>query len=70
MPVLFRQQQDPDGVEHKLNVHDLCTIIPSEKATSLSCPKPIEPSDSHSVFLERRNIWVFKLNSAATGSLT
>lgn len=57
-------------MNHILKVYDQCTILPSEKATSLSCPKPIDPSDSQSVFLERRNIWVFKLNSAATGSLT
>ena len=37
---------------------------------SLSCPKPMEPSESHSERLEIRIICVFRLNSAATGSLT
>lgn len=45
-------------------------MIPSAKATSLSCPNPMDPSDNQRLFLESRYIWVFKLNSAATGSLT
>lgn len=48
----------------------MCKVIPSAKATSLSCPNPMDPSDNQRLFLESRYIWVFKLNSAATGSLT
>lgn len=44
--------------------------LPSEKATSLSWPKPMEPSESHKLLLDSKNICVFRLNSTATGSLT
>lgn len=30
----------------------------------------MEPSESHRLLLDNKNIWVFKLNSTATGSLT
>lgn len=37
---------------------------------SLSWPKPVEPSESHRLLFDNKNICVFRLNSTATGSLT
>lgn len=48
----------------------LLLFLPCENAVSLSCPKPMEPSESQSIRLDSKIIWVFRLNSAATGSLT
>lgn len=48
----------------------LLLFLPCENAVSLSCPKPMEPSESQSICLDSKIIWVFRLNSAATGSLT
>lgn len=45
-------------------------FLPWENAVSLSWPKPIEPSESHSIRLDSKIICVFRLNSVATGSLT
>lgn len=57
-------------VELFIHFHTQKQSRPSEKATSLSWPNPIDPSESHRVLLDSKNIWVFRLNSTATGSLT
>lgn len=45
-------------------------FLPFENAVSLSCPNPVEPSESQSILLDSKIICVFRLNSVATGSLT